>query len=250
MVNEKCIIQSIDEVKPNIFLLKVFSEKIILNAKSGQFCNIKVSNNHYPLLRRPFSIHDVNENSIYFLFDIVGEGTKILSEKNIGDELDIIGPLGNGFNINDDFSTAILVAGGIGVAPFPFLIKKLSDKKIVTYYGAKNKNYLYTNNLINLQISTDDGSFGYKGYVVDLLKKDLSENIFDNIKIFGCGPTPMLKALQKYCINEQINCELSIESAMACGFGICQGCPIETLDGNYKLICKDGPVFNAKEILL
>lgn len=250
MIIEKTIIQSIEKVKPNIFLLKVIAQNISSNAKAGQFCNIKVSETNFPLLRRPFSIHNIENDSVYFLFDIHGEGTKILSDKKIGEELDIIGPLGKGFNYNDHFQTAILVAGGIGIAPFPFLTKNLVNKNIVTLYGARNKDYIYNNNLINVKYSTDDGSFGFYGNVIELLKKELNENNFEKVKIFGCGPTPMLKALQKFSNENNINCELSIESAMACGFGICQGCPVETTDNSYKLICKDGPVFNSREIIL
>lgn len=247
---EKAIVQKVEKVKPNIFLLKVLSKNIALNATAGQFCNIKVSETDFPLLRRPFSIHNVENEYLYFLFDIHGEGTKILSNKKAGDEIDIIGPLGNGFNLENNYETIIIVAGGIGVAPFPFLTKSITNNKILTFYGARNKDYIYDNNLINVKYSTDDGSFGFHGNVIELIKNEIDKNDFPKIKIYGCGPTPMLKALQNYSAENKIECEISVESAMACGFGICQGCPIETVDNNYKLICKDGPVFNSKEIIL
>ena len=247
---EKTIVQFVEKVKPNIFLLKVLAKNISSKATAGQFCNIKVSETDFPLLRRPFSIHNIENESVYFLFDIHGEGTKILSNKKVGDKIDIIGPLGNGFNIDDNYETIFLVAGGIGVAPFPFLTKSLTNKKIITFYGARNKDYIYDKNLINVKYSTDDGSYGFHGNVIELLEKEICKNDFHNIKIYGCGPTPMLKALQKFSLENKIDCELSVESAMACGFGICQGCPIETTDNSYKLICKDGPVFNSKEIIL
>ncbi|MCX7876186.1 MAG: dihydroorotate dehydrogenase electron transfer subunit [Melioribacteraceae bacterium] len=250
MIIEKCIVQSIEKVKSNIFLLKVLSPNISTKGKAGQFCNIKVSENDFPLLRRPFSIHYIENESIYFLFDVHGEGTNLLSQKKIGDIVDIIGPLGNGFNINEDFETAVLVAGGIGVAPFPLLTKSMVNKSIITFYGARNSEYIYDKNLLNINYSTDDGSIGLKGNVIDLLKINLKNLDKQKIKIFGCGPSPMLKALQIFANENNIKCELALESVMACGFGICQGCPIETVDNNYKLICKDGPVFDAKEIIL
>ncbi len=250
MLIEKTIVQYVEKVRPNIFLLKVLSKNIALHATAGQFCNIKVSETDYPLLRRPFSIHNVENEYLYFLFDIHGEGTKILSNKKSGDVIDIIGPLGNGFNVENNYESIIIVAGGIGVAPFPFLTKNITNKKIITFYGARNKDYIYDKDLLNIKYSTDDGSFGFHGNVIQLMKNKIDKNDFNKIKIYGCGPTPMLKALQKFSLENNIDCEISVESAMACGFGICQGCPIETIDNNYKLICKDGPVFNSKDIIL
>lgn len=250
MIIEYCTITSIEKVKPNIYLLKLNAPKISSRAKAGQFCNIKVSETDFPLLRRPFSFHDVDGEEISFLFDIHGEGTKILSQKKIGDKLDILGPLGNGFDVEGEYKTAIIVAGGIGVAPFPFLMKNLKDKSIYSFLGARNENYLYQEGLKNVLISTDDGSVGFKGNVVDLLKNEIEKRKLYDFRIFACGPTPMLKAIQKFSNEKNFSCQLSVESAMACGFGICQGCPIETSDDSYKLICKDGPVFYAEEIKL
>lgn len=250
MTIEYCTITSITKVKQNFYLLKALAPKISSQAKAGQFANIKVSETDYPLLRRPFSFHDVQNEEISFLFDILGEGTKILSHKKVGDKLDILGPLGNGFNIVGDYKTAIIVAGGIGVAPFPFLIKSLINKNVFSFLGARNEDYLFQEGLENIFLSTDDGSVGLKGNVVDLLKEEIKKLNLHDFKIFGCGPTPMLKALQSFCVEKNFDCQLSVESAMACGFGICQGCPIETNDGIYKLICKDGPVFDSKEIIL
>ncbi len=249
MLIEKSTILEKVKFGENIFQIKLHSPLIAKNAKPGQFCNIKVSESSFPLLRRPFSLNNVDGETISFLFDIHGEGTKILSEKNTGGVLDILGPLGNGFNIDGDYSTAIIVAGGLGAAPFPYLTNELNGKEVISIVGARSKNLVITKDLKNTFTATDDGSLGFKGNVVELLNDYIEKNSLSNFRIFACGPNPMLKALQKLSIEKNYDCQLSIECAMACGFGICQGCPVETIDGEgYKLVCKDGPVFEAKEI--
>ncbi|MFH0734413.1 MAG: dihydroorotate dehydrogenase electron transfer subunit [bacterium] len=247
-----CLIKSNKRINSSTFLLECVSSELANSIKPGQFCNIRVSESYIPLLRRPFSVSDVVDDKIYFMISIHGNGTKILSDKREGDFLDILGPLGNGFGFNENFSLAIFVAGGIGLAPFPYLTKFLSSNvEIKSFIGARNINELITEGMINYSIATDDGSVGFKGNVVELLEKEY--NLFNkkDIKMFACGPTPMLKAVQQFCLLNNINCEISTESAMACGFGICQGCPIESTEVNKMLlICKDGPVFNVKDVKL
>ena len=252
MVNEKIVVQSIEKLQPNIYLLKAFAPQIASKVKPSQFCNIKVNGTNFPLLRRPFSVCDVEGDSIYFMFDVHGEGTRILSGKKEGDKLEVLGPLGNGFSYSTDFDKAIIVAGGIGVAPFPYLTRKLKGKvDILTFLGGRNKEYLVKYGLENVLMATDDGSEGCKGTVVDLLEKEKEKFVNDKSVIFACGPTVMLKAVQKFAIENDVECQLSTESAMACGFGICQGCPVHSKEEDkYLLVCKDGPVFAAKEIEL
>lgn len=243
----------ITEIQKDIFIQKIHSPEIARQIKPGQFLNIRVSESIFPLLRRPFSICDVDGEYIYILFNIFGEGTKILSHKKIGDNIDILGPLGNGFNPEDDFDTAIIVAGGLGSAPFPFLTRLLKKKKeIFSFVGGRTKNDVITYNFLNVLTATDDGSLGFKGNVVQLLEKNLSELKKKRLKVFGCGPNAMLRALKQLCINHNIICEVSTECAMACGFGICQGCPIESTQQKDKflLVCKDGPVFNIKDVII
>jgi len=242
----------VEKVSDEIFLVKVFSPAIACIVKPGQFCNIKVSENNLPLLRRPFSVSDVDDNFICFLFNVHGEGTNILSKKKNGDVLEILGPLGNGFSYKDDFQTAILVAGGLGMAPFPILTKNITgEKEIITLVGGRSKNQIVTAGLINISVATEDGSMGYKGTVLELLQEKINKTDKKKFKIFSCGPNPMLKALQKLSNENNYDCEMSVEGAMACGFGICQGCPIESANGeSYLLVCKDGPVFNSKAVKL
>lgn len=243
-------VESTEWLTKQIAMLKVHAPEMADNIIPGQFCNLKVSNNHYPLLRRPFSVSDVEGEFIYFMFDIHGEGTRMLSTKTKGEKLDILGPLGNGFNLNSEYETAVIVAGGIGAAPFPLLTRHFNRKEVITFLGARTKDMLVDYGLSNVKKATDDGTEGYHGNIVQLIETDGKLQSLDKPKIFACGPTPMLKAVQTFAIENNIPCDLSTECAMACGFGICQGCPVETNEGTYKLVCKDGPVFEASEVKL
>ncbi|MEJ2617039.1 MAG: dihydroorotate dehydrogenase electron transfer subunit [Ignavibacteriaceae bacterium] len=211
MVIVKAPLQQVIELENKIFLLKIFSPEIARTVKPGQFLNVLVTKAYYPLLRRPFSVCDVEEDYFYLMFNIFGEGTRLLSRMHPGDLIDVLGPLGNGFNLDEDYETAVIVAGGLGT-----------------------------------------GSLGFKGTVIELLKDKINLIKSSKVKIFGCGPTAMLKALKEFSIENNFNCEVSTESAMACGFGICQGCPMEGVNSpdKYLLVCKDGPVFNVKDIVL
>lgn len=245
---EECI-----ELENQIFLLKIFSPEIAHIIKPGEFLNVRVSESVYPLLRRPFSVCDVEGDHIFLMFNILGEGTKILSHKHKGDSVDLLGPLGHGFNLEGDYETAVIVAGGLGVAPFPYVTKILKDKKkILSFIGGRTYKDVINYSLQNVLISTDDGSLGIKGNVVDLLGNNLNLIKANSSKIFACGPNAMLRSLKEFCIVHKLDCEVSTECAMACGFGICQGCPIESTQNSdkYLLVCKDGPVFNIKDVVI
>jgi dihydroorotate dehydrogenase electron transfer subunit len=241
------------ELPNSVFVLKINCPDIASQILPGEFLNIRVSEESYPLLRRPFSVCDVDDDCIFILFKIFGEGTRIIAAKSVGEKLDILGPLGRGFNLTGNFDTAVIVAGGLGSAPFTYLTKKMkNNKNIISFVGGRADDDVITYGMQNVSIATDDGSAGYKGNVVELLISKLELLKSKKIKIFGCGPTPMLKALQKFSIENNFDCEISTECAMACGFGICQGCPIDSADNQdqYLLVCKDGPVFNVKDIVL
>ncbi|MDP2303724.1 MAG: dihydroorotate dehydrogenase electron transfer subunit [Ignavibacteria bacterium] len=247
------VVEKTIELEHNIILLQIFSPEIARIIKPGQFLNVKVSDSVFPLLRRPFSVCDVAGDSIFIMFNIYGEGTKLLSHKNVGDFINILGPLGNGFLIEDEYETAIIVAGGLGAAPFPFLEKKIKPgKKIISFIGGRNYRDVITYGMSSVLVATDDGSLGFEGNVVQLFQNHIGHFDKEKIKVFACGPNAMLRALQKLTLFENINCEVSTECAMACGFGICQGCPIESTseDHKYLLVCKDGPVFNAKDVVI
>ena len=249
----KALVEKVIELKNHIFILKIFSPEIASIINPGEFLNVKVSDSNYPLLRRPFSICDAEGDFIFLMFNIFGEGTKILAHKHKGDLIDILGPLGKGFNLSGDFDTAILVAGGLGVAPFPYFIRKIGkSKEIHSFIGGKTDKDIITYGMKNITISTDDGSLGIRGNVVELLEQNVENLKSKRIKIFGCGPNAMLRELRELSIKHNLNCEVSTECAMACGFGICQGCPIESVNhpDKYLLVCKDGPVFNMRDIVI
>jgi len=241
------------QVHENIFIQKIHSPEIAQKVKPGQFLNIRVSQTTFPLLRRPFSVCDVEGENIYLMFNILGEGTKILARKINGETVDILGPLGNGFNLDDKYDLAIIVAGGLGAAPFPFVTRSIKNKKnILTFVGGRTEQDVITYGLENCVLSSDDGSIGFKGNVVQSLEQNLDKINITTSKVFACGPTAMLRALKDFCIKHNLDCEVSTECAMACGFGICQGCPIESTEQSdkYLLVCKDGPVFNVRDVLI
>lgn len=239
-------------LKENVYLIKIHSPELAAEAKPGQFCNIKVSETGFPLLRRPFSVADVNGEFICFMFNVTGEGTKLLAHEKLGQILDILGPLGNGFGYEGNFENAIIVAGGLGSAPFPFLTRFLKGKKIFSFVGGRSEKDVITYGMENYKTATDDGSMGFKGNVVQLLEKSIQNIERSKSRIFACGSTPMLKALQEFSVKYDVDCQISTECAMACGFGICQGCNIESTvhEDKYSLVCIDGPVFNSKEVVL
>ena len=242
------------EILEGIFVLKLHSPEIAGAALPGQFVNIRCTGGCLPLLRRPFSISRIEGDSFELMFNVVGQGTRLLSEKREGDALDVLGPLGVPFRLSGTFRTALLVSGGLGVAPFPFLTSALlkEGKKVETYVGARDVRQLAEQHLQNIHVATDDGSKGFHGTVIDLLRNEALHEQQEKVKLFGCGPTKMLQALSEYARRVGIECELSLEGAMACGMGFCQGCPVERTSGKkkYSLVCIDGPTFNSNDIVI
>ena len=237
------------EIAENTFVIGVESDKTFGYLKPGQFFNIQVNENYFPLLRRPFSISDVNGNKIFFMYKLVGEGTTILSQKKSGEKINLLGPLGNSFDNSGDIENLIMLGGGSGIALFPFLIKQITNQNYKILFGIRSKNEAHDYGLKNVLFSSEDGSIGKKGNVIDLLDDELKKINSGKTKIFACGPNAMFRALQNYLKDKNIACEVSLESSMACGFGICQGCPIEHNNSeSFKLICKDGPIFNINDI--
>jgi dihydroorotate dehydrogenase electron transfer subunit len=228
--------------------------------KAGQFINVKVSDSLVPLLRRPFSLHRIDGDQIEVMLKIVGVGTELLYHKRAGDKLLVLGPLGNTFGYaTDNFDAAILVSGGIGVAPMAELEKELVQrgKKVLNIVAARTANEIQPRFLSNVQVATDDGSLGFKGNAVQLLKTFLSSQDstynLSRTKLFACGPNRMLAALAAYANDLGVTCEVSIESIMGCGIGICYGCPIlvknDSGEVHQKLLCRHGSVMDAKEVM-
>jgi dihydroorotate dehydrogenase electron transfer subunit len=257
ILNIKVKILSKKEVAPNIHLIR-------LNAP-----DIKCSVDNYPLLRRPISIYRINKKKgeIYILFQVVGEGTKLLSQRVVGDDLDIMGPIGNGFNIYPESRKIMVVGGGIGVAPLLALCEESikQDKEVRVLVGAlKKESVIGEENFRNLgakvDVATDDGSYKYKGLVTDLLEKIIIKEGWLPDQIFACGPKPMLRKIVEISLDAHINCQVSLEERMGCGIGACLGCvcKIKAKEKNnnqnqikyiYKRVCVDGPVFEGSEVV-
>jgi dihydroorotate dehydrogenase electron transfer subunit len=253
MVHLSSPVASINRVGPGIYVMGFLAGEIAAVALPGQFINIRVVDSCQPLLRRPFSIYRVAGDTIEIIFNVVGAGTNILSTKKAGDMVDIIGPLGRSFDTDGDYKTALLIGGGMGVAPLPILTLAVKPRrKFHTFLGARSKELLISTHLENVLLATDDGSAGFHGTVVGLVREKLVTERYTDPKIFACGPNPMLNGISQMASEYDIPCELSLESVMACGIGICQGCPVENTgsEKKYSLICKDGPVFNSKSIVL
>jgi len=252
LINADLEVTAISQVAEDTFALRFHSPELAAQLKPGQFMNILTTEAIEPLLRRPYSISSVEGDECEILFSLLGKGTHLLARKRVGDRIGVLGPLGNTFGYEKDFGTAVIVAGGIGVAPFPYLTAELQRREIpvVTFLGARNAGRVVRRGLSNLQVATDDGSEGFHGNVISCLDDYLSRHALDRPMIFACGPNPMLMATQSYARANELACELSLESEMACGIGICQGCPIEKHEGErkYTLVCTDGPCFNSTDI--
>lgn len=243
-----------EEPAEGIFVLRLRSEHLSRHARPGQFLNIRCGEGCLPLLRRPFSISRIENDVVQLLFNVIGHGTRMLAARKPGDQLDILGPLGVPFGYQGTFETALLVGGGLGVAPLPFLTDALlrEGKNVLTFVGARSARQVVREGLKEVNVATDDGTMGTHGTVIDGLRNFLEQHPVNNGKIFGCGPTKMLQALAQFAQSHGIDCELSLEGDMACGMGLCQGCPVERADGKkkYALVCVDGPTFNCNDIVI
>ncbi|NTW64304.1 MAG: dihydroorotate dehydrogenase electron transfer subunit [Chlorobiaceae bacterium] len=258
IVDITATVTATSRISSDVTVICLHCPEIAKRAIPGNFVNIKVNDSTQPLLRRPFSIHRVDGESIAIMAKAIGSGTAILCQSPPGSTMQVLGPLGNGFSPPDSsFATALLVSGGIGTAPMLFLEKTLSasGKHVINIIGGRSSGDLLIQNLSNCRTATDDGTAGFRGTAVDLLRHDLPE-LLDNgpIKVFSCGPNAMLKALAKFCREQHIACEVSLESVMGCGIGICYGCSIEVNapDGGTEtiLLCREGAVINAARLVL
>jgi len=258
-----CPVISIDNPVGDIYLMRLHCPQIAETASPGQFVNIKVNEELTPLLRKPFSIcrRSQQHGWIEVLWKIVGKGTEIMSCFEPEQSVNLIGPLGRGFALGSSQEEALLVAGGLGVAPLPFLCEELLARHVgvEVFLGARTVTEISMFNFfeeqrVPLQVATEDGSAGYRGLVTEMVLTRLAnQNNPEAVHIYCCGPTGFLNVMMSICANYGIRGQLSIETIMACGFGICVGCAVRTRnpkpgEPQYKLTCIDGPVFDAGEI--
>jgi dihydroorotate dehydrogenase electron transfer subunit len=255
---ENCLVVEQMEIADSIYMLTLQGELVTEMMSPGQFVHIKVGDESGPLLRRPISISSIDRSKKQFtlIFRKEGIGTSKLKEKVPGMTVDVLGPLGNGFPVNETNSggIALLVGGGIGVPPLLELSKQLTANgvKVIHVLGFQSKNVVFGeeefSKLGETYVVTVDGSYGHKGYVTDVINSYQCD--FDSL--YACGPTPMLKALEIRYRNE--NVFLSLEERMGCGIGACFACVCHTHDDatgySYKKVCSDGPVFRVGEVVL
>jgi dihydroorotate dehydrogenase electron transfer subunit len=220
---------------------------------------VRVRSGIDPLLRRPFSIAGTREGELLLiLYRVVGRGTAIMAETREGKSLSLLGPLGKGFQLPKDNQASLLVAGGIGIAPLFFLIQRVSSRSVhlMTGFGSAEE-IIGIDQLgdfpIDISIATDDGTEGHAGPVTDLMEVFLRDRGGDNhaLSIFTCGPEPMLKKVAAMALDRGLPCQVSLEAAMACGLGACQGCAIKASSKEkraYYYVCADGPVFPVTAI--
>ena len=245
------------EIALNTFETMLYSPKISRKIKPGQFINILPSANWEHMMRRPMSVASQNNDNISIIYKVVGSGTKLMKEWKINDIVDIIGPLGN-FWEEYNIYNPILIGGGVGIAPIINLKTHLDSMQInhTLIMGAQtsDEHFLKHDPKKNVYMSTNDGTLGISGNVIDVLKS-IDQN--EDNKIFACGPPGMMEAVKQFAVEKNIVCDLAIETIMACGIGICQGCTVELNNDNkekesyrekYALACIDGPIFKAKDI--
>ncbi len=249
-------------IAPDYFVMRIESGWLARNSSPGQFVTVKIQENvKDPLLRIPLGVHAIRGKGIDLLYKVVGPGTRCLSSRNKGEKIDVLGPLGNGFDLaplaRGQDPRVVVVAGGHGIAPLYALAEAITTKrKKVDFFNGvyTRKNIVCSKELKKLgarvRIATEDGTQGHKGYVTDLLEKKLKAGAYDpkNTVIYACGPRPMLAALAKIAERFGVPAQVSLDAYMACGIGACLGCSVMTTDG-YRLVCKDGPVFDAREIV-
>ena len=237
----------------NYVLLKLTSDAELPEMLPGQFAEIRIDGSSKTFLRRPISINYVDRvsNEIWFLIQLVGDGTRRLGEAQKGDIINVVLPLGNGFTMPDNPSDKLLlVGGGVGTAPMLYLGEQLVKRgsKPTFLLGARSVKDLLQieqfKTLGEVYTTTEDGSDGEKGYVTQ--HSILSKVEFE--QIYTCGPKPMMVAVAKYAKANNINCEVSLENKMACGVGACLCC-VENTDDGHLCVCKDGPVFNINKLL-
>lgn len=251
MVKERAVIVSQTCIGTDIYDMVLSFPKGAKEAKPGQFIAMYCEDGT-KLLPRPISICgiDAEKGTLRVVYRIAGEGTRLFSEMKEGDSLEVMGPLGNGFAMKE--KKAIIIGGGIGIPPMLELAKQLPCEKTVVL-GYRDALFLKEEfeQYANVVVATEDGSYGAKGTVIDAIR----EAQVDGDILYACGPMPMLKALAAYAEEHGMEAQISLEERMACGIGACLGCICKTKEKDHHTnvnnarICKDGPVFDAKEVV-
>lgn len=253
---EQGLVISNQQLSDDLFELEFLSPDIAHHALPGQFVNVKVSDQHDPLLRRPISIYDIDheKGKITLLYKVVGRGTELMTGIKAQSTIDVMGPLGKGFSLPNYSKNTLLVGGGVGIAPLMYLARCLKELEcqVKVFYGAGSSKELVAGERfrqlgVELYTASMDGNSGYHGLVTDLLQDQEPDEIDS---IYTCGPEVMMAAVAEYVGYNYLWGECSLEAHMACGVGACLGCArkLKQKDEEYIKICKDGPVFNIMAV--
>ena len=240
-----------EQIADNVFAV-TFAMDEDFTVRAGQFGNIPVGGTHR--LRRPIAICKTEGREVTFCYQIKGEGTQRLKTMGAGTRLNVLMPLGNGFYVEENEQKVALVGGGVGVFPLISVLREYAPtKEISAYIGYRNKGAVCgVEEFVKAQkfiAVTDDGSYGAQMNAVQAFAADLEKGNRPDV-VLACGPTPMLRALKALVEKENLNCFVSLEERMGCGIGACLVCVCDLTNGKRARVCKDGPVFNSRDITL
>ncbi len=242
-----------ERVAAGVGLLILDAPKVARLVAPGQFVHLHISRGADFILRRPFSVHRAADDSLQILFQVLGRGTLELAEKKPGELMDLIGPLGTGWRIPDGAAHALVVAGGLGVAPMGMLVERLAERGVATTVaaGAPSAERLVVRGFFETfarrtLLATDDGTAGEAGFVTEVSDRLLRSERFD--VAYVCGPEPMARIVSAQTATAGVPCQVSLERLMACGIGACLSCVVTTTSGLLRACC-DGPVFEAGEVV-
>jgi dihydroorotate dehydrogenase electron transfer subunit len=268
MKNLQTIVLSNQEISPGYFRMRILAPGYQGNARPGQFVMFRVRRSLPPLLRRPFGIFQIGflpadcagmpqKEFIELIYKVVGAGTEVMRELHQGDRIELLGPLGRGFEIEDESGDKILVGGGIGLVPLYMLAGALADRsKTRLLIGGRSREDIITVTEferlgVTTHVTTEDGSLGESGLITKILERKLDK--YPTARVYSCGPMPMLREVEKICAERTIPLQVSLEALMACGVGACLGCVVKGRDHSdenpaYLCTCRQGPVFHSYEL--
>ena len=268
MKNLKTIILSNQEISPNYYRMRILAPGYHATALAGQFVMFRVQRSLPPLLRRPFGIFRTGflppdcdgmppKEFIELVYKVVGLGTEIMRDLHHGDQIELLGPLGRGFDLGAPDEEKILVGGGIGLVPLYMLAEKLANpSQARLLMGGRTRDDIiavteFERLGVETYVSTEDGSLGEGGLVTQVLERKLRK--YPQATVYACGPMPMIDAVRQICQRHQVPLQVSLEALMACGVGACLGCVVKGAGHSeetprYLCTCKEGPVFAAEQL--
>jgi dihydroorotate dehydrogenase electron transfer subunit len=268
MKNYKTVILSNQEISPAYYRMRILAPGFGATARPGQFVMFRVQRSLPPLLRRPFGIFRTGflpadcdgqapKEYVELLYKVVGSGTVLMSELHQGDRVELLGPLGKGFDLGDATGEKILVGGGIGLVPlFQLAGELVKTGKVRLLMGGRSREDIlavteFERLGVETYVSTDDGSLGEAGLVTRVLERKLDK--YPAATVYACGPMPMIEAVQRICAARSVPLQISLEALMACGVGACLGCVVKGAghseeNPRYLCSCKEGPVFRAEQL--